>query len=322
VAALSTFSVGFMAFLLTRLEVWDAGSWLILLTLCAFAVGATFAGSRMLGLAARTSAEAYASGLLRRHADELGAANTALREARARAELLTRLIVHDLRAPATTVVLGLELVEEALVRLAERDPEAAEALSLAKGESRRLAGMISDLLAVDRLEEGVRAKREPLDVPALLNGVARALEPQAGRAGVRLTVAAPERLEVSLDGKLLRRMLENLAGNALRHLHPGDRLELAAEAADEGVRISVRNSGPPVPPEVLQGLFEKPSGGASGASARRSRALLLRPRRRRARRADGARRAAGLERLVRGGAGERLTPPGRRVLRVPGRRIG
>ena len=52
-------------------------------------------------------------------------------------------------------------------------------------------------------------------------------------------------------------MIENLVGNAFRHLDRGDRLELAAEPAGEALRLAVRNSGPPVPRELRDRLFEK-----------------------------------------------------------------
>ena len=193
VAALSSFAVVYLAFLLTRLPAWDSGSWLMVVTLAAFAAAATFAGTRMVGLASRTSAEVYGAGLLRLHAGELADANAALRETRARAELLTRLIVHDLRSPVTAVVTGLEVIDRAIARVAARDPVAREALSVSGSEARRLAGMISDLLAVDRLEEGVRAQRGETDVSALLREVVRAHEAQAERAGVAWRCRRPGR---------------------------------------------------------------------------------------------------------------------------------
>ena len=257
VAALSTFAVVYLAFLLTRLPAWDSGSWLMVVTLAAFAAAATFAGTRMVGLASRTAAEAYGAGLLRLHAGELADANSALREARARAELLTRLIVHDLRSPVTAVVTGLEVIERAITRAAARDPIAREALSVSGSEARRLAGMISDLLAVDRLEEGVRAQRGGTDVAALLSEVVRAHEAQAERAGVAMALLVPPGLSASVDPALVRRMLENLVGNAFRHLDRGDRLELAAEPAGEALRLAVRNSGPPVPRDMRERIFEK-----------------------------------------------------------------
>jgi signal transduction histidine kinase len=122
--------------------------------------------------------------------------------------------------------------------------------------------MISDLLAVGRLEEGMRAQRSDADVAALVAEVAGAHAAQAGRAGVALSVAVAAGLRASIDPGLARRLLENLAGNALRHLDTGDRLELAAELDGERLRLAVRNSGPEVPAALREKIFEKDVSGA------------------------------------------------------------
>jgi signal transduction histidine kinase len=257
VAVLATVTTGYMFFLLTRLPVWDFGSWLVALTLLTFAVAATFAGTRMVGLASRTAAEAYGAGLARRHGEELAAANAALQEARDKAELLGRLIVHDLRSPVATITLGLGVLGEALGRLQPPPAEALDALEMSRAEARRLGDMLGDLLAVSRLEEGVRARRVPVEVPPLVAACARGVEAQASREGVSLTSRVPDGLVAPLDAPLVRRMLENLAGNALRHVGAGDRIEISAEGAGGSLRLAVRNSGPPVPEEVRGRLFEK-----------------------------------------------------------------
>ncbi len=271
VAALSAVSIGYLAWLLARVPVWSSDSWLVLCWLAAFGTAATFAGTRMVELASRTAAEEYAAGLLRRHADELAASNAALREARARAELLTRLVVHDLRSPLTAVLTGLDVVRDAWARAPARDADASEALALARSEAWRLVGMTSDLVAIGKLEQGVRAQRAPTDVPALLAAIAAAHERQAVRDGVAVEVSAPDGLRASLDAALVRRAVENLVANALRHVGQGDRIALAAEPSGGAIRIAVRNSGPPVPAELRERMFDRD---VSGSAADWSRAGL------------------------------------------------
>ena len=58
-------------------------------------------------------------------------------------------------------------------------------------------------------------------------------------------------------GSASSRRLQNLAANALRHTPEGGRLTLAAEAAPEGARIIVRDTGPGIPPEHLPHIFER-----------------------------------------------------------------
>src|SRR5262249_25636565 len=61
--------------------------------------------------------------------------------------------------------------------------------------------------------------------------------------------------------ELARRMLENLAGNALRFLRRGGNLMFAASVEDGTLRLSVRNDGPEIPTDVQKTLFEKFGGG-------------------------------------------------------------
>jgi signal transduction histidine kinase len=275
VAAMSAFALAAMVWQVSNLPVWDSAGWLILAYFTVFAVAVTFAGTRMVGLASRHAAEEYGASLLRTHAAELAASNAALHEARARSELLTRLVVHDLRSPLSAVLAGLDEAREAVAPAAARDPELADSIEVARSEGRRLVGMISDLVAIGKLEQGLRAERADADVAALLREVARAHEPQALRQGVTISVVAPPVLRAEVDAGLVRRSLENLLANALRHVGRGDRIQLAVEPAGGGVRLAARNTGPPVAPALRGRIFEKDVSGARGDWGRAGLGLHL-----------------------------------------------
>jgi signal transduction histidine kinase len=170
---------------------------------------------------------------------------------------LVRLMVHDLKNPLAALLQYLRLAEVEL----RGQPGAAqvrEDLAQAEDEGQRLGEMIGDLLAIARLETGpVRLAADPVAVGDLLHAVARSGAPHARERGVTISVRGGEDLVVRIDRDLSRRLLENLVANALRHCRTGDRIELAGEADGEGVRLAVRNSGPPVPPAIRAHLFEK-----------------------------------------------------------------
>ncbi len=183
------------------------------------------------------------------------------------------IIASDLRRASDTAdelaaLTGLDVVRDAWARVPARDADASEALALARSEAWRLVGMTSDLVAIGKLEQGVRAQRAPTDVPALLAAIAAAHERQAVRDGVAVEVSAPDGLRASLDAALVRRAVENLVANALRHVGRGDRIALAGEASGGTVRIAVRNTGPPVPPDLRGRLFEPDVSGSAADWAR------------------------------------------------------
>jgi signal transduction histidine kinase len=219
-----------------------------------FSVAVVVAGTRQVALAVRASLEARSGGLSRRHAQELRAAKDELEAARARAETLTALLIHDLRNPLASIAANLEVVR---AQVEAPSPAFLEAVEVAQAESRRVAAMAGDLLLVARLEDGLEPARSPVVVAPLLADLERSMGPVVTRSGASLRVRSDWAGAASLDEGMVRRLLENLLVNAARHVGPGGRVELAAEACGSGLRLAVRNDGPAVPPEARARLFEK-----------------------------------------------------------------
>jgi len=237
-----------------------------------FAVAVTWAGTRVAELASRWALDQYTGRLVQLHADELAQANreiAAQRDqvlaAQAEAEMLTRLVVHDLKNPIAALLqfasLALSRVGKIEVASASGAAElevVSEDLRLAVGEGQRLADMVGDLLLISRLESAaVRPVRQPTPVRALLEQVAHGAHLRAEDRKVMLAVRAPSELLATVDLDLVRRLLENLVNHALRSVDRAGRLELAAEADDTRLILAVRNTGPPVPAELRPQLFEK-----------------------------------------------------------------
>jgi signal transduction histidine kinase len=253
-APIAVAAVAFQALLVWRAGFNLADSVVVTSTLAAFGFAVTTTGSRLVDMAVRAALEARAGDLSRRHALELSAAKAALEAAREQADELTALIVHDIRNPLASASMNLE---EVRARLREPSPEVRTSLEVALEELGRLSGMTGDLLLVSSIEEGLSPQPAEVAVGPLLATVARTLGPLVARAGASLTVVAPEGLTARLDERLVRRLLDNLVVNACRHVGEGDRVELAAGVDGGRLRLAVRNSGPPVPPEVRPRLFDK-----------------------------------------------------------------
>ncbi|MGA8892558.1 MAG: HAMP domain-containing sensor histidine kinase, partial [Anaeromyxobacteraceae bacterium] len=252
VAAFGAVALAFLGAVVWRAGLGGSGGVLVLVTFAAFAVAVTWAGMRMVDLAVRTAAEAAAAAAARAHGMELRRASEALREAQIRAEVLSELIVHDLRGPLATVSLALQ----AMGRPPEGQPVARESWDIAREEVRRLSDMVGDLLVVSRLEKGLRADRAPVPVRAFVEGVVRGAEVRAREVSARLSWEAPD-ATVEVDGPLLRRLLDNLLANAFRHVRAGDPVAVLARVEDGVLHLAARNGGPPVPERIAGHLFEK-----------------------------------------------------------------
>ena len=153
-------------------------------------------------------------------------------------------VAHEIRNPIAAMRLR---AENALAGDAARGRVALEAIL---GQIARLDRLIAELLDMTRAREPAPA---PANIAALLRACAAEHADSATRVG--LDVDSPES-EVVVDSTLLRRALDNLVQNALRHAPPGSRVTLRAERAGDRLRIQVIDHGPGVPEALRAHLFE------------------------------------------------------------------
>ena len=158
---------------------------------------------------------------------------------------------HELRAPLTR--------QRALIQVALADPHASSD-SLRKTHERVLASeqhleqMIDGLLALTRGQAGLE-RRERLDLAAIASEAMLAREPEP--AGLDLDVRATlEPAPTDGDPRLLERLIANLIDNAMRHNTPGGHVEITTGTRDRHAFVSVANTGPTVPSEQIQRLFQ------------------------------------------------------------------
>jgi signal transduction histidine kinase len=180
-----------------------------------------------------------------------------LQLAQREAEKLTALLVHDMKGPLSSVLGFVELVAMQLGARTEAQGQVKH-LRTALAQGGRLLDMIESLLAIARLERGaVTARREEAAVLPLLQAVVHAQSARAQQQGTLLGAQAEPDLTAAFDRDLMQRLLENLVSNALSHTKEGDRIELSAVVEEGELVLAVRNSGPPIPEELRNTLFER-----------------------------------------------------------------
>jgi signal transduction histidine kinase len=181
-----------------------------------------------------------------------------------------QLVIHDLKNPLAAIRGLVALVRDELALAGGRETQ-VEDLGSANAACDHLQRMIADLLVLTRLgARHLRAARSPADVDELVRAVARSYEAVAAARGISID-AETEPVVASIDAALVRRMLENLVWNAIRHGGSPGRIRIVARAEGEDLRIAVRNTGPAVPDAVLA-MFAQ---GATVARARRGLGLYL-----------------------------------------------
>ena len=161
-------------------------------------------------------------------------------------------ISHELRSPLARLGVALELARRKV------GPESAESLERIEREAERMNRLIAELLGLARLEsEKLPLEALPVDLIALVDEIARDADFEAGARGCRVEVLpSAESFTVSGERELLRRAVENVVRNALRHTDPGTSVEIGLERVGGEARLRVRDRGPGVPADALPHLFE------------------------------------------------------------------
>jgi two-component system phosphate regulon sensor histidine kinase PhoR len=109
-----------------------------------------------------------------------------------------------------------------------------------------------------KTEVGIKLERRHTDLWPLVEGLIHDLEPVAGTASTRLINRVPDELVVYADASLLKRIVQNLIANAIKHTPHGDIVIAARELADNaGVECTVSDNGTGIAAEFLGRIFEK-----------------------------------------------------------------
>ncbi len=175
-------------------------------------------------------------------------------------EMRTELIAvasHELRTPLTTLRMTLLMLQERAVSLTDRDRELVRTALLGIDQ---LAGTVDEFLDLTRIEAGqLRLNWDLVDVAALLEREASAVRGPCKDAGVELIVTGAERpgLTVRGDAARLHVVLANLLANAMKYTPAGGTIALAAGHDDERIVVTVEDTGPGVPSEFRERIFEK-----------------------------------------------------------------
>jgi signal transduction histidine kinase len=187
------------------------------------------------------------------------ARNAAEQGRRAGAEELVTVLAHDLRNYLQPLHMRLELLR-LRARQARRDDDAADAEAAARSVL-RLGGLVSDILDVARIDQGVfQLQPEFFDLGALVRETATMLATRDHP--VVVTIESGESIAIAADPRRLRQCLENIISNALQKSPasaPVSVFVTVQKNRPDGplAKVDVVDQGPGIPEDILPHVFDR-----------------------------------------------------------------
>jgi signal transduction histidine kinase len=192
---------------------------------------------------------------------ELARTNLTLIERDRQRETFVGGLTHDLRTPLTAVT---GAADNLLLGIAgPLTDDQREYVEIVREHGHRLNTTIGELLEAARAEAGnIALSITDVDVRELADEVRRGLEPLARERDLVLGIEGDAR--VHADRNKLRRVLENLVGNAVKYTSRGGKVAIALTPASDRVEITVRDDGPGISPQLLPRIFDRYVQGTEG----------------------------------------------------------
>ena len=177
---------------------------------------------------------------------------------------VTRMIVHDLRNPVSTLMSTLNRIEQTIPTPTTNG--STHLVDNAKRGCLTMLDMIDSLMDIHRMEAGkLVVEAEAMRLPPLVEVAVDHLQPLADERQIKLTSHIPDDLPAIWgDEMLLRRVLVNLLDNAFKFTPQGGQVQVALQAETAeigenagGIRVSIADTGPGIPPDKRSFIFDR-----------------------------------------------------------------
>jgi NtrC-family two-component system sensor histidine kinase KinB len=173
---------------------------------------------------------------------------------RARTNLVATLS-HELRTPLTSLALSAELMNR---DFPDSNPKHHELLQVILEECMRMRQLTDNLLNLARGEiPAITLQQKRLDLAQLATEVTKRFAIQAREKHVELEESIESVPEIIGDPVKLSWVISNLVGNALRYTPSGGTIKVSARSSDGATRLEIADSGPGIPPEFKDYIFER-----------------------------------------------------------------
>ena len=161
---------------------------------------------------------------------------------------------HQLKTPITVLRAGLEELRQR----PEMTDESREDVTALVYQTARLSSMIHDLLLLSRLDAGrLELQMTDVDLSQLIDSLADDLSAVPSAPDFDVDVDVPRDMHVLGEKRYISMILQNLLENAWKYNHPGGSIAITAHEQTDVLTLRVGNTGPPIPQQAQQHIFER-----------------------------------------------------------------
>lgn len=168
---------------------------------------------------------------------------------------------HQLKTPVTVLRAGLE----GLLHRDNFPPDVYEELSALHHQTYRLTAVIDDLLLLSRMDAGrLQIEFNPVNLTELIDGWLEDLTALPDSLDLDIKTKVPRGLYIAGEKRYASLILQNLLENARKYNQPGGSIRVSARTDDGWALLRVGNTGPTIPPELQDQIFERFSRATNG----------------------------------------------------------
>lgn len=161
---------------------------------------------------------------------------------------------HQLKTPVTVLRAGLEELMKSPSLEAEQKEEVAGLIH----QTSRLSGMIHDLLLLARLDAGrMTLNLGEVNLTDLVDSLQDDLSAVPSSPDFDVEVDVPKDMRILGERRYVSIILQNLLENAWKYNQPGGRIAISAEQDERHLIVTIGNTGPGIPPESQELIFER-----------------------------------------------------------------
>ena len=172
-------------------------------------------------------------------------------------ELFSRMIVHDMRNPLSSILLYSQVMQRKL----QLPPDQMNQVEMIQNEALRLGKLFDDMLILSRMQRGRLVLRQQVaDLGTILSELTQKHLRSATSQNIQLLLEKPDgECNMVVDGALVQRMFDTLIGNAVKFTGAGSKVTVKLTTSNRGTvqcaRLEVADEGPAVPALMLEQLF-------------------------------------------------------------------